>query len=159
MKARKSLQSGGPQTAQALHELAGEISKVMGNSSEMSTAVPGLTLYQNTVPTASNPCTYVPSLLLIPQGKKCVDLGKQNYMFGESTFLLTSIELPIISRVCAASVEKPYLAFFLKLDMGTRMRISARASTAHAANQCHAKARSPRTCICSKQGTVYQQAD
>ncbi len=32
--------------------------------------------------------------------------------------LLTSIELPIVSRVSIASVEKPYLAFFLKLDMG-----------------------------------------
>ena len=47
-----------------------------------------------------------------------VDLGKQSYVFGESTFLLTSIELPIVSRVSVASVEKPYLAFFLKLDMG-----------------------------------------
>ncbi len=55
---------------------------------------------------------------MIPQGQKRVDLGKQTYVFGESTFLLTSIELPIVSRVCAASVEKPYLAFFLKLDMG-----------------------------------------
>jgi AraC-like DNA-binding protein len=45
-------------------------------------------------------------------------LGKQSYVFGESTFLLTSIELPIVSRVCVASVEKPYLAFFLTLDMG-----------------------------------------
>ena len=54
----------------------------------------------------------------VPQGKKRVDLGKQSYVFGESTFLLTSIELPIISRVSVASVEKPYLAFFLKLDMG-----------------------------------------
>ena len=84
----------------------------------MSTIVSGLTLYQNTVPTAPNPCTYAPSLLLIPQGKKRVDLGKQSYVFGESTFLLTSIELPIISRVYVASVEKPYLAFFLKLDLG-----------------------------------------
>ena len=41
-----------------------------------------------------------------------------HHLFGESTFLLTSIELPIISRVSVASVEKPYLAFFLKLDMG-----------------------------------------
>ena len=54
-----------------------------------------------------------------PQGKKHVDLGKQSYVFGESTFLLTSIELPIVSRVCVASVEKPYLAFFLKLDTST----------------------------------------
>ena len=118
MKAAKTGQSDNPQIAQALHELADGIGKVIGRISELSTAVPGLTLYQNTVPTAPNPCTYVPSLLLIPQGKKRVDLGKQSYVFGESTFLLTSIELPIISRVCAASVEKPYLAFFLKLDMG-----------------------------------------
>src|ERR1700757_2010544 len=118
MKARKSGQSDNPQIAQALHELADGISKAMGHASEVSTAFPGLTLYQNTVPTAPNPCTYVPSLLLIPQGKKRVDLGKQSYVFGESTFLLTSIELPIISRVSVASVEKPYLAFFLKLDMG-----------------------------------------
>jgi hypothetical protein len=80
--------------------------------------VPGLALYRNTAPTAPNPCTYEPSLLLIPQGRKRVDLGKQSYVFGESTFLLTSIELPIVSRVSVASVEKPYLAFFLKLDMG-----------------------------------------
>ena len=159
MKAKKSEPGNDTQIAQVLCDLADAISKVVGSDSEMSTAVPGLTLYRNTVPTAPNPCTYVPSLLVVPQGKKRVDLGKQSYVFGESTFLLTSIDLPIISRVCAASVEKPYLAFFLKLDMGTRMRISARASTAHAANQCHAKARSPRTCICSKQGTVYQQAD
>src|SRR5579864_7377198 len=118
MKAHKSGQSDDPQVVQVLYELANAISKVMGHASEVSTAVPGLTLYQNTVPTAPNPCTYAPSLLVIPQGKKRVDLGKQSYVFGESTFLLTSIDLPIISRVCAASVEKPYLAFFLKLDMG-----------------------------------------
>jgi hypothetical protein len=110
MKARKSGHSENPQIGQMLHELADAISKAMSQASEVSTVVPGLTLYQNTVPTAPNPCTYAPSLLLIPQGKKRVDLGKQSYVFGESTFLLTSIELPIISRVCAASVEKPYLA-------------------------------------------------
>jgi AraC-like DNA-binding protein len=118
MKATKSGETDDPHVVRVLHELANAISKVMGHASEVSTAVPGLTLYRNTVPTAPNPCTYVPSLLLIPQGKKRVDLGKQSYAFGESTFLLTSIDLPIISRVCAASVEKPYLAFFLKLDMG-----------------------------------------
>src|ERR1700676_780076 len=118
MKSRKSAQSDNPQITQVLHKLADSISKVIGHAKELSTAVPGLTLYQSTVPTAPNPCTYAPSLLLIPQGKKRVDLGKESYVFGESTFLLTSIELPIISRVCTASVEKPYLSFFLKLDMG-----------------------------------------
>src|SRR5580698_10824871 len=116
--AQKSKQSNDPSVTQVLKELAGSISKALDGAADLSTDVPGLALYRNTAPTAPNPCTYEPSLLLIPQGKKRVDLGKQSYVFGESTFLLTSIELPIISRVCTASAEKPYLAFFLKLDMG-----------------------------------------
>ena len=48
---------------QVLKELADAISKAMGAASELSTAVPGLTLYRNTAPTAPNPCTYEPSLL------------------------------------------------------------------------------------------------
>ena len=118
MVAEKSKQSEDPRVMQALRELAGSISKALGSATELSTEVPGLKLYRNTAPTAPNPCSYEPSLLLIPQGKKRVDLGKQSYVFGESTFLLTSIELPIVSRVSVASVQKPYLAFFLKLDMG-----------------------------------------
>ena len=118
MRSNKTGAKSDPQTVSMLADLATLIGKAMGNASQMAMPVPGLTLYQNTVPTAPNPCTYEPSLLVIPQGRKRVDLGKESYVFGETTFLLTSIELPIVSRVCSASVERPYLAFFLKLDMG-----------------------------------------
>jgi AraC-like DNA-binding protein len=118
MMARKPGQSEDSGVSLVLKELANAIGKAMGRSAELSSVVPGLALYQNTTPTAPNPCTYEPSLLIVPQGKKRVDFGTQSHVFGESTFLLTSIALPIVSRVCAASVEKPYLAFFLKLDMG-----------------------------------------
>ena len=101
-----------------LSKLASLIGKAMGDSAQRTTPVCGLTLYRNTVPTAPNPCSYEPSLLVIPQGRKRVDLGKQSLVFGGTTFLITSIELPIVSRVSEASIEKPYLAFFLKLDMG-----------------------------------------
>jgi AraC-like DNA-binding protein len=103
---------------QALNDLAGRIGKTLGNSAELATTVPGLTLYRNTAPTAPNPCTYEPSLLLIPRGKKRIELAKKSYVFGQDKFLLTSVELPIISQVIVASVKAPYLAFFLKLDMG-----------------------------------------
>lgn len=119
MEFKKNTRKIDPALASALSELAVRIGKAIGSGGpQLAMPVPGLTLYQNTAPTSPNPCTYEPSLLVIPQGQKRVDLGKQAYVFGESTFLLTSIELPIVSRVCAASVEKPYLAFFLKLDMG-----------------------------------------
>src|SRR6204780_1444858 len=104
-----------PQLLSTLTDLAMRIGKATGKASQLATAVPGLTLYRNTVPTAPNPCTYEPSLLVIPQGKKRVELGKESYVFGETTFLLTSIELPHISRVCSDSVERPYDAFFLSV--------------------------------------------
>src|SRR3954454_20265797 len=129
MVARKSKQSDDPRVTQVLKELAGSISKALNSAAEPSTEVPGLTLYRNTAPTAPNPCTYEPSLLLIPQGKKCVDLGKQSYVFGESTFLLTSIELPIVSRVSVATVEKPYLAFSSNLIWASSATFSTRRSS------------------------------
>ena len=118
MRSNKTSAKGNPQLVSMLANLATLIGKTMGNGSQMAMPVAGLTLYQNTAPTAPNPCTYEPSLLVIAQGRKRVDLAKESYVFGETTFLLTSIELPIVSRVCAASVKRPYLAFFLKLDMG-----------------------------------------
>ena len=74
-------------------------------------------LYRRTAPTVPSPCTYEPSLLVIAQGTKRVTLGSTSYVFSQSRFLLTSLELPVMSQVIAASAEIPYLAFFLKLDM------------------------------------------
>jgi AraC-like DNA-binding protein len=100
-----------------IQALADLISKAIGGGAELRTGVPGLTLYKYFAPSAPNPCTYEPSLLIVAQGKKRIDLGKHSYGFGQSTYLLTSIELPIISQVVVASVAMPYLAFFFKLDM------------------------------------------
>jgi AraC-like DNA-binding protein len=115
---RNSTKDDAASLAQSVKELAHRISKLMGNSAEQATCVPGLTLYRSIAPTAPNACVYEPSLLIIAQGRKRVDLGTQSYSSGQSTFLLTSIELPIVSQVSVASVATPYLAFFLKLDMG-----------------------------------------
>lgn len=108
-----------PELSQALGELAKMISNSVGNAGERITEIPGLTLYRSTAPTGPTPCSYEPSLLVIPQGRKRVDLSRTNYVFGQSQFLLTSVELPVVSRVVTASEEAPYLAFFLKLDMST----------------------------------------
>jgi AraC-like DNA-binding protein len=76
-------------------------------------------LYRRTAPTVPNPSTYGPSLLVIAQGRIRVDIGKASYVFGQSRFLLTSLELPAVSQVITASEKVPYLAFFLKLDIST----------------------------------------
>jgi hypothetical protein len=119
LKQRKFGDANASTLSHLLTDLAKKIGNSLGDSDECATEVPGLMLYRRTAPTVSNPSTYEPSVLVIAQGRIRVDLGKASYVFGQSRFLLTSLELPAVSRVITAGKEAPYLAFFLKLDMST----------------------------------------
>jgi len=61
--------------------------------------------------------TYEPSVTVIAQGRKRVDLGPTTFIYDASRFLLTSVDLPVVSRVIEASEEVPCLALSLKLEM------------------------------------------
>ena len=58
-------------------------------------------------------------MAVIVQGKKRVTLGRTTYVCDESSFLLTSVEVPLVSEILEASEKMPLLALFLKLDMAT----------------------------------------
>jgi AraC-like DNA-binding protein len=118
-KVRKNGDKSPYQLSEALSGLAGMISRSLGLLDKRSADGVELELYRATAPTAPTSCSYEPSLLVVAQGRKRVDLGKVTYNFGETTFLLTSLELPVMSQVIGASREVPYLAFFLKLEIGT----------------------------------------
>src|SRR5882724_2672855 len=124
LKLRKIGDPNGSRLSHLLTELAKKISNSLGDPGERATEVPGLMLYRRTGPTVPNPSTYEPSLLVIAQGRIRVDLGQASYVFGQSRFLVTSLELPVMSQVITASEKAPYLAFFLKLDMSTARDIS-----------------------------------
>jgi hypothetical protein len=127
-----------------LSELATKISNSLGHLGERATEVPGLMLYRRTAPTVPNPSTYEPSLLVIAQGRIRVDLGKASYVFGQSRFLLTSLELPVVSQVITASKEAPYLAFFLKLDMSIlRDILNTEKSGSTPSRNCHVRDQVP----------------
>jgi AraC-like DNA-binding protein len=98
-------------------ELARKVTLFIGSAEDLATAIPGLTLHRRTAPTAPCPATYEPGVTVIAQGRKQVDLGQTTFIYDESRFLLTSVDLPIISRVVEASEEVPCLALALKLDM------------------------------------------
>jgi len=61
--------------------------------------------------------TYDASVTVIAQGRKRVDLGRTTFICDASQFLLTSVDLPVVSRVIEASEEVPCLALSLKLEM------------------------------------------
>ncbi len=98
-------------------ELARKIAWFIGSQERMVTQVPGLTLVRRTAPTAPCVGTYTPSLIVVAQGSKRVDLGPTTFFYDHSRFLLTSIDLPIVSQVVEASEAKPLLALSLHLEM------------------------------------------
>lgn len=107
-------------------ELARKIARQLGPQEKMVTAVPGLSLHQRTGPTAPCAVSYVPGLVVMAQGRKRVELGTNAFLYDETNYLLTSLELPAVSQVVEATPERPALAFALKVDLATVRELLAR---------------------------------
>jgi len=99
-------------------ELARRIARYVGTGEKRITGVPGLMLVRRTTPTAPCSMTYEPGVTVIAQGRKQVELGRNKFVYDASRYLLTSIDLPVVSRVVEASEAVPCLAMWLKLEMG-----------------------------------------
>ena len=98
-------------------ELARKIAAHVPAAGDQATDVPGLTLYRRTAPTACNAVAYQPSLAVFVQGRKRISLGGTTYLCDESSFLLTSVDVPVVSQIVEASEKVPLLSMRLALEM------------------------------------------
>lgn len=98
-------------------ELAQTIAWFIGSQERKITEIPGLVLVRRIAPTAPCSGTYTPSVIVVAQGSKRVDLGRTSFIYDQSRFLLTSIDLPIVSQVVEASKTQPLLALTLRMEM------------------------------------------
>ena len=98
-------------------ELARKIAFHVGTAEKQITAIPRFSLHRRTAPTTPCSSTYEASLIVVAQGRKQVDLGAKAFVYDESRYLVTSVDLPIVTRVVEASEEKPCLALMLKLEL------------------------------------------
>lgn len=98
-------------------ELARKIAVHIRIDGREVTAMPGLSLYRMSTRTSCNSAAYEPELIVFVQGEKRINIGRTTLVCDRSTFLLTSIDMPVISQVTKASREEPVLALLLKLEM------------------------------------------
>ena len=115
--ARSSMSEPPDRARQLRAELAHKIASFMDSAEKRVTEIPGLILVRRTGLAAPACTTYEPSVAVIAQGRKRVELGRTTFIYDESHFLLTSVDLPIVSQVIEASEEAPFLALALKLEM------------------------------------------
>lgn len=98
-------------------ELARKISVHAHAEGSTFTEVPGLMLSRRSAATACASAAYQPSLVVFVQGQKRINVGKTTYLCDKSNFLLTSVDLPVVSQVVMATEKEPLLGLLLKLEM------------------------------------------
>jgi AraC-like DNA-binding protein len=115
--AKNNVASADQGVAEMRKQLARKIADLAIAEGDMHTPIPGLRLYRRSVPTACTSAAYEPSLVVFLQGQKRIIVGKTTYICDGSNFLLTSVDLPVISQVIAATEKEPILGLLLKLEM------------------------------------------
>jgi AraC-like DNA-binding protein len=80
------------------------------------TAIPRLFLTRASQPTEPMHGVHEPAVCVIAQGAKRVLLGDQVYRYDPGTYLVVSVDVPIVGQVIEASSEAPYLGVRLDID-------------------------------------------
>lgn len=117
---KEKKREGGTSVQSASQTRAELVSRIAAHTSHEGlhqTAIAGLMLSRRSMPSACNSATYEPGLILFFQGRKRINVGKVTYMCGDSSLLLTSVDMPVVSEVIKASEDEPMLAMILRLDM------------------------------------------
>jgi AraC-like DNA-binding protein len=119
--ARQNSASRKPQSlaAKIRAALVCKIATHIHTEGEQNTEIPGVSLYRRTSLTLCASSMYEPKLIVFAQGQKRIHCSHATYLCDESTFLLTSVRIPVESQVIVATREKPVLALHLTIDMCT----------------------------------------
>jgi AraC-like DNA-binding protein len=88
------------------------------DNAEAIQVLPGLSVLRREAESAIEAYVYEPVVCLILQGSKVTAIGDQRVELQPGDALLVSHDLPVVSRITRASVEEPYLAVILSLDLG-----------------------------------------
>ncbi|MGD0358183.1 MAG: AraC family transcriptional regulator [Terracidiphilus sp.] len=98
-------------------ELARKIAAHTHVEGPITTALPGLCLSRRSAPTECYSAAYEPELVVFAQGEKHITVGGTTHICDGSTYLLTSVDLPVVGQITKASKKEPFLALVLKLEM------------------------------------------
>jgi AraC-like DNA-binding protein len=109
------------ETADIRLKMATQFARLAGENENKATDIPWLSLFRRTTTTVPACRVYEPNVAVIIQGTKKVAVGEEVFVYNESDFLLTSVELPVSSCIVAASEERPYMAMRASLDL-TKVR-------------------------------------
>jgi AraC-like DNA-binding protein len=107
-------------------QLVSRIATLVKSPGDCPTAFPGLTLFRQTAPTDCYCASVKPSISVFLQGKKRISIRGDQFLCNESSFLVSGIDIPVLSQIIEASEEVPQIAMRLSLEMTTVREVLSR---------------------------------
>src|SRR5579863_5305388 len=109
----KDISKQGPQASlePARRELASLLARFAGTDGLHKTAIPALSIYRSSAPNQPACGLYEPALTVVAQGAKQVMLAGEAYVYDQAHYLVTSVDLPVVSQVIQASAAQPCFCF------------------------------------------------
>ncbi len=99
-----------------LHELRSILIRHTPTTGTHVTHIPSLSIVRAEETSEPLVSVYKPSICVVAQGAKTVMIAEQSYRYDPYSFLITSVDLPIIGRISEATPAIPYLGLKLSFD-------------------------------------------
>ncbi|MNC05191.1 HTH-type transcriptional regulator CdhR [compost metagenome] len=71
----------------------------------------------------------LPSLYVVVQGSKTATLAGENYLYDPTTYMVTSVHLPVVGKITQASPQLPYLSIQLTISPDVILDIVQKSSS------------------------------
>ena len=97
-------------------QLAQLVCEQIAEPGMLDSGIPGVSLYRADDTSSCASTVYEPSLIFILQGTKTIELGDREIVYGPSSYLASSIHLPVLGQIVDASPNHPYLAVKIDVD-------------------------------------------
>ncbi|GJG88805.1 AraC family transcriptional regulator [Gemmatimonadetes bacterium T265] len=97
-------------------ELAALVAELRDGEGPGETAIPGLYLSRYTATSAPRHTVDRAVLCVVAQGAKCVLVNDARYVYDPETYLVLSLDLPLLGQIVEATPERPCLGVAVELD-------------------------------------------
>lgn len=99
------------------HKMIEIVQRCANENTVTSTPMNAFSMFKASKPTQCDATMYKPSLVVTLQGSKMISLFGDKQPLSAGKGLISSIDIPILSRIADASVDKPYLSVVFELDI------------------------------------------
>lgn len=108
---------------QQQNELTQLIDRFVSKDGVYETEIPSLYLIRQTHLSEPAYRVYKPSFCVISQGLKELFLAEKSFEYGETDYLIASMNLPVVGQIIKASPESPYLSLKLEFTQGQILEV------------------------------------